>query len=378
MHLPVAVNITRDTINLTKSLFTREMSHLKAITYFLVFSFSLFYSCSNETEDKKGEPPVVEAEKPKINLLIPNTGYVDDTIRVVGENLGLDLSSVSLQFGDAEAEITTLTDKLIMTVVPVGTGSVNVSIQVNNEISNNLSFIYREVKVDSSAFKDKLRVKAIIEGTESANWVFTGNSITQGAKHTHGMRPYSEIFAERIRWEMQRANDIIINTAISGHTTLNLLKDFEVRVAQFNPKVVVMMIGTNDAALTTNISVESFGNNLSKLIDQIRSIGTIPVIMSPNIIITQKSPERNRLHEYVKKMSEVVKAKDVIYVDNWNIWIDELGKKYNGEVFKELVNDPLHPNGYGHQEIAMALFKELSIFDPNAPTCGAPYYEGFH
>ena len=145
------------------------MSHLKAITYFLLFSFSLFYSCSNETEDKKGEPPVVEAKKPKINLLIPNTGYVDDTIRVVGENLGLDLSSVSLRFGDAEAEITTLTDKLIMTVVPVCTGSVNVSIQVNNEISNNLSFTYREVKVDSSAFKDKLRVKAIIEGTESAN-----------------------------------------------------------------------------------------------------------------------------------------------------------------------------------------------------------------
>jgi len=32
----------------------------------------------------------------------------------------------------------------------------------------------------------------------------------------------------------------------------------------------------------------------------------------------------------------------------------------------------------GHQEIAVALFKELSIFDPNAPTCGGVYYEGYH
>lgn len=50
---------------------------------------------------------------------------------------------------------------------------------------------------------DKVQIKSILEGKESANWVFTGNSITQGAKHTHGMRAYPEIFSERIRWEMQ-------------------------------------------------------------------------------------------------------------------------------------------------------------------------------
>ena len=57
-------------------------------------------------------------------------------------------------------------------------------------------------------------------------------------------------------------------------------------------------------------------------------------------------------------MREAVKTKDVIFVDNWNIWINELDKKYNGEVFKKILNDPLHPNGYGHKEIAYALFKE--------------------
>ena len=45
---------------------------------------------------------------------------------------------------------------------------------------------------------DKIRIKAIIEGKESANWVFTGNSITQGVKHTHGLRGYSEFFSDRL------------------------------------------------------------------------------------------------------------------------------------------------------------------------------------
>ncbi|MFA5649892.1 MAG: GDSL-type esterase/lipase family protein [Proteiniphilum sp.] len=354
------------------------MNHLKAVTYFFLFSVILFYSCGNEKEDEKIEPPIIESKEPVINRLIPSTGYPDDTIRVVGENFGSNISVVSLRFGAAAAEITSLTDKLLMAVVPAGTGSVEVSAKVNNEVSNSLPFSYRKAEVDSLAYEDKLRVKAIIESTEPANWIFTGNSITQGAKHTHGMRPYSEIFAERIRWEMQRSNDVIINTAISGHTTLNILNDFETRVSQFSPKVVVMMIGTNDAAQDRNIIIDNYGKNLEQLIDKIRDTGAIPVILSPNIIITQKSPERNRLYLYVEKMVEVARRKNVIFVDNWTIWLTELDEKYDGAVFKELLNDPLHPNGYGHREIAIALFKELSIFDPDAPTCGGIFYEGDH
>lgn len=234
------------------------------------------------------------------------------------------------------------------------------------------------VQKDQNSCDDKVRVKAIIEGKEPVNWVFTGNSITQGAKHTHGMRGYPEIFSERIRWELGKSYDFIINTAISGHTTRNILADFERRVSRFNPKVVVLMIGTNDAAQDRNIPVKEFGENLGQIIDKIREIGAIPIILSPNIIITEKSPERTTLYLYVEKTGEVAAAKNIIYVDNWAIWGTELQQKYNGEVFKELLNDPLHPNGYGHQEIAIALFKELSIFDPDAPTCGGEYYEGEH
>jgi lysophospholipase L1-like esterase len=192
------------------------------------------------------------------------------------------------------------------------------------------------------------------------------------------MRSYPEIFAERIRWELQRTTDFVINTGISGNNTLNILNDFDKRVSQFNPKVVVLMIGTNDADNNRNISVDQFGANLKAIIGKIRQIEAVPILLTPNIIIVEKSPGRNKLFEYVSKMKAIAQEEKVILVDNWNIWSVELQAKYNGEVFKYLLNDPLHPNGFGHQEIAMALFKELSIFDPVAPTCGGEYYEGYH
>ena len=347
------------------------------VIYFLFWLF-IFSSCSKDKDDLKTETPDSKELKPKISLLIPNTAYNNDTIKVIGENFGSQKTNISLKFKENIADIVSLSDKVITAIVPEGNGTVEISIQVENKVSNSLPFTYRKIIVDTTANYEKMRIKSLIESSNQINWVFIGNSITQGAKHTHGMRPYSEIFSERIRWEMQRSYDFILNTAISGQTTQDLINDFEIRVSQFKPKVVVLMIGTNDAAQDRNISTDNFRSNLIDLIDRIREVGAIPIVMSPTIIITEKSPERSRLYLYIEMMEEIVKIKNVIYVDNWTIWSTELQQKYPNGVFKELMNDPLHPNGNGHQEIAMELFKELSIFDPTAPTCGGSYYEGYH
>lgn len=222
---------------------------------------------------------------------------------------------------------------------------------------------------------DRAKVKTILESKTSAVWVFTGNSITQGALHTYGQRAFPEIFAERVRWEMRRGMDVVINTAISGNTSQNILDDFKLRAARFHPDVIILMIGTNDAG---RLSIQHFENNLIQLIKKIRTIDAIPVLLTPNPIIISRDSSRKDLEQYVIKTREISKKNQVILVDNWTIWNTELQEKYRGEVFKKLLDDPVHPNGLGHHEIAIALFKELSIFDPNAPTCGGAYYEGYH
>ena len=63
-----------------------------------------------------------------------------------------------------------------------------------------------------------------------ATWVFTGDSITHGASHTNGFRSYPEHFAERVRYELERFQDIIINTGISGDTADKILESFDWRM----------------------------------------------------------------------------------------------------------------------------------------------------
>lgn len=225
---------------------------------------------------------------------------------------------------------------------------------------------------------DKARISDLLnEKKDPLIWVFTGDSITHGAKHTHGFRSYPEVFAERIRWELGRVRDVIINTGISGNTTQTILGDFDWRVKQFNPDVVSLMIGTNDCA-KDRVTVEEFKKNLFSLVKHFRDINAIPILQTPNIIITEKDPSRSRLSEYVSVTREVAAKERVILVDNYQHWQKTLQSNSGAKVYRDWLNDPLHPDGEGHLEIARLMFRELSIFDPTASTCGAPYYEGEH
>lgn len=223
---------------------------------------------------------------------------------------------------------------------------------------------------------DLIGIRKILDNKNAHIWVLTGDSITHGAKHTHGCRSYLEIFEERLRWEMGRVRDFVINTGISGSTTRNLLQDFEWRIAQFKPSVVSFMIGTNDVA--KGVSKKEYTSNLVQLIEKIRALGAIPVLHTPNPIIVKLAPERSTLPELIPIVREVVAENKTILVDNYGHWMEAIQKTSEKKVFREWLNDPLHPNQVGHQEIAKEMFKALDIFDPDAPTCGAPFYEGEH
>lgn len=223
------------------------------------------------------------------------------------------------------------------------------------------------------------RIKSILSNKENhAKWVFVGDSITHGAKHTHGMRSYPEIFSERIRWELGRVSDLVINMGVNGAILTQILKDFEWRVAQFNPSVVFIMIGTNDCTKNKKISTIQFSNSIVDFILKVRSLGAIPILLTPNLIIESQSPGRELLKDYVSVLIKVAKEQNLIISNNWEYWFQNLNHKYEKSVFKEWLNDSIHPNGLGHQQIAQLLFKSLDIFNPADPTCGGSYYEGVH
>jgi acyl-CoA thioesterase-1 len=219
-----------------------------------------------------------------------------------------------------------------------------------------------------SAKDDLERIaKIIADKATPVKWLFTGDSITHGAKHTYGRRSYPEIFAERIRTEMGRGRDFIINTAISGHTSKDIRSDFDWRVKQFSPRIISLMIGTNDAATTRSISVAQYEDNMNWLIKNFRSLDAIPIIHTPNTI-QYKAPGgdvRLSLPKYIDVIYKTVKSNDVILVDNWKYWKDNNTKAEAEGWFA----DPLHPSGKGHLELARLLFKTINIFELKSFTC---------
>lgn len=223
-----------------------------------------------------------------------------------------------------------------------------------------------------SQSKDQIKIQSRFDSKTPTLWLFTGNSITHGAKHTYGLRSYPEIFAERIRWEMGRTTDYIINTAISGNNSQHILDGFQQRVARFQPDAVVLMIGTNDAAY---LPIDQFEHNINQLITKIRELGAVPILLTPPPIMIDKATERKDLEKYVTRIRDAAIKNQVILVDNWTVWNTELQKKYQGNVLTELMDDPFHPNGRGHQELSISLFKALSIFNEDFPTCNTWNYQ---
>ena len=214
----------------------------------------------------------------------------------------------------------------------------------------------------SNEAKDELKkIRALIaDKNHPVVWLFTGDSITHGALHTKGSRSYPEHFAERIRWELGRRRDVVINTGISGDMAGGILSDFEHRIGRFKPQVVSIMIGMNDCT-KADLSPEQFGKELAELVERIRSIDAIPLLATTNTI--KPDGRRKSLPDFNAVIKTVSTDKGVVLVDNWASW------QLQSNNLGRWLNDAIHPNAIGHAELARGWFRTLSLYDDKSATC---------
>ena len=205
--------------------------------------------------------------------------------------------------------------------------------------------------------EDLARLHRLLESPRPITWVFTGDSVTQGAKWTGDSRPYPAIFAERVRWELHRSRDIVINTAISGNRAQDILDDFNWRVAHLHPDVVSLMIGMNDS-IGGSQKEQAFAADLAKLVRRIRALGAIPILHTTNTTLYDR--DRVDLPQYNAIIRSVAASWHVILVDNWSYW----QQNRTPANLAEWLGNPIHPNGLGHIQITRQLLETLGIFDP--------------
>jgi lysophospholipase L1-like esterase len=209
-------------------------------------------------------------------------------------------------------------------------------------------------------------IKALLAGKEPVTWVITGDSITHGALHTLGWRSYPEHIAERVRWELRRVRDVVINTGISGDRVPGILADLDWRVLQFKPHVVSLMFGMNDCTAGP-AGRDQFRTDLGTLVDRVRAAGAIPLLNTPNTVYIANSKGREHLPAYAQIVREYAEANQIALVDHWKHW--ETAKPNQEDLLPWIEDKSIHPGVYGHREFAKEIFRVIGIYDAASPTC---------
>jgi lysophospholipase L1-like esterase len=208
-----------------------------------------------------------------------------------------------------------------------------------------------------AAFRELSR---LLDSEHPVTWVFVGDRVTLGAQQTHGWRNYVEHFAERVRWELRRFHDVIINTGISGESSRSLLKKLDWRVLRFEPNAVSIMIGMNDA-MFGRAGVPEFEENLRTIIDRIRDSGAFLILHTPHRIDVDMLTSHADLRGYVRVVRKLAAECDVPLIDHWEHWnrlnlIDDDRHDW-------LADDGLQPGRQGHKELAGLMFKRMGLLE---------------
>lgn len=211
------------------------------------------------------------------------------------------------------------------------------------------------------------RIRQLLKSREPLKWLFSGDSITHGALHTFGERDYTELFSERLRFELGRPRDLVIKTAISGSTTTALIEDFDWRHTQLKPDLTFLMIGMNDCAMG-NLPLAKFRENLAELCRRLGALPSLVVLQTTCPILPGTSPDREpHFPAYMDAIRTAAAEFKLPLVDHTRHW-EELNKKAPG-AHDYWMSNAFHPNEVGHRLFAELIYKELGIWDPAAHSC---------
>ena len=203
-----------------------------------------------------------------------------------------------------------------------------------------------------------------------ATWVFTGDSVTHGAKHTLGWRDYTELFAERVRWERTRLRDAVVNTAVAGWKIGDIAQDLEWSVLRHRPECVSIMIGLNDCGAGYT-GLHAFKDIYTGVVEGIRrESGAAVLLHTPNAVFppaagASAASFAGNVALYAAAVRELASIAGARLVDHHAVWqpLAESG------ALQHWLSHGCHPNEYGHRALVHTLFRALDLWDDASWTC---------
>ncbi|MFC7308111.1 SGNH/GDSL hydrolase family protein [Streptomyces monticola] len=192
-------------------------------------------------------------------------------------------------------------------------------------------------------------------------WVLTGDSITQGVLHTHGARGWAEHLHERVRWQLGRLTDVVVNTGVSGWSAGDVLGNHEWLIGRFQPDVLSVSLGTNDC-LAGEAGLSAFHEAMRKIVQGVGA-GTQVVLHTPALVSFSGRERRAAMPAYCQAVREIAAETGALLVDHESHWLaqhettDPIG----------WLDDPAHPNAVGQLEMAQQALRTMGLGELELP-----------
>lgn len=178
-----------------------------------------------------------------------------------------------------------------------------------------------------------------------------GDSITWGA-----WDPENGGWGARLRsyFETNNHDIMVYNCGVSGDTTNELLKRFNIESEARQPNIIIFAIGINDSYYygskdKPSIAIEKFQNNLQELADQAKKFCSNIIFLGLTPVDERKTKpipwETTIFHDqentifYNNKIKEVCENNNISFIN----LLDELKI--------EDIDDGVHPSPQGHEKM---------------------------
>lgn len=145
----------------------------------------------------------------------------------------------------------------------------------------------------------------------------------------------------------------VVNSGISGNTTVDALLRIEEDVVDHQPDLVTVLLGANDSAIHRNVDRELYEENLRKIIRTIGPERTLLISAAPIVESRQDARKYETLQEFACVVEKVAADTGAHYLNFFGKMIDHSGY----EDF--LTEDGLHFNYKGYEFLSEAILTKL-------------------
>ncbi len=191
------------------------------------------------------------------------------------------------------------------------------------------------------------RVKEKLKKGEKIVFVAFGDSITEGYGVNEG---WPEKLVKELKIKYPQAEIELINKGKAGDTLEDSIYRFEQDVLSYNPDLVTINFGINDAM--SGVSLADFERTLKEIINAIKSKTNSDIIVISSEVLEDEVADA-MVRKYYDKLQKVSREEKVVFVDIHRIWQQKL--REGKDLASFLIPGLDHPNEEGYKIFAKAL-----------------------